>query len=160
MTNKDTTYGASLTPLGWREWVALPALGIDSIKAKVDTGARTSALHTFAVETRRERGVLHVRFGIHPDQHSNERELWCEAPVLDQRVVRDSGGHEETRYAIATLVRAGEFEWPIEVTLTDRDTMGFRMLLGRTAIRDRFVVVPGRSYLLGRRRSRKRNAPP
>jgi hypothetical protein len=101
-----------------------------------------------------------VRFGIHPDQHSNERELWCEAPVLDQRVVRDSGGHEETRYAIATLVRAGEFEWPIEVTLTDRDTMGFRMLLGRTAIRDRFVVVPGRSYLLGRRRSRKRNAPP
>lgn len=133
--------------LGWREWVALPELGIRQIKAKVDTGARTSTLHTFKVEPFQRAGVPWVRFWVHPLQRSHSEEICCEAPVLDRRVVRDSGGHEEERFVIESLAQLGDASLRIEVTLTDRDTMGFRMLLGRTAIRGRYVVDPGKSYL-------------
>lgn len=138
----------TVTPLlGWREWVALPDLGIDRVKAKVDTGARTSALHTFKVEPFQHDGVSRVRFWVHPLQRSDSLEVCCEADVLDRRTVRDSGGHEEERFVIRTRVRVSGECWPVEVTLTDRDSMGFRMLLGRTAIRARYLVDPGRSYL-------------
>ncbi|MEJ2360736.1 MAG: ATP-dependent zinc protease [Gammaproteobacteria bacterium] len=133
--------------LGWREWVAMPELGIELIKAKVDTGARTSSLHAFSVEEFSRQDQRYVRFGIHPFQKRIDVEIYCEAIVRDQRQVTDSGGHSELRYVIESTVRLGEMSWPIEITLTNRDSMGFRMLLGRTAIRGLYLVDPGASYL-------------
>lgn len=136
--------------IGWREWVTLPTLGIEWIKVKVDTGARTSALHAFEVEELYEGGAKHVRFAMHPLQKRTDIVHTCIAPVIDERVVSDSGGHRERRYVIEAPVRLGEHEWPIEITLTNRDTMLFRMLLGRTALIDRFHVQPGASFIFGK----------
>jgi hypothetical protein len=135
--------------LGWREWVQLPDLGLDSIKAKIDTGARTSALHAFEVTPYEEDGRRRVEFKMHPNQGDTDTVVVCRADVIDERLVRDSGGHQEKRWVIETPVCIGSHRWPIELTLTARDDMLFRMLLGRTAMRNRAVVDPARSFITG-----------
>lgn len=140
--------------IGWREWLALPELNIPAIKAKVDTGARTSALHTSFIETFSEDGIVKVRFGIHPLQKKENVELLCEAVVVDERTVTDSGGHQELRLVIQTQLELMNEQWPIEITLTTRKDMRFRMLLGRTALADRFLVDVASSYLAGKKSRR------
>ena len=142
--------------LGWREWLALPEFGIDYIKAKIDTGARTSALHAFYLEPFERDGKAWIRFGIHPRQGTSDEVVHCEAPVVDRRTVTDSGGHREERFVIQTLVGLGDQQVNVEITLTDRENMRFRMLLGRTAMRPHYLVDPGRSYLVRPRPARKR----
>ena len=138
-----------LVTLGWREWLSLPDLGIMHIKAKVDTGARTSALHAFYVDPYRYKGAEWVRFGIHPIQQNNEFSQECKAIVLDRKLVSDSGGHKEERYFIETTFVVGEKHWRAQLTLTNRDSMRFRMLLGRTALQGRFLVNSAVSYQAG-----------
>ena len=139
--------------LGWREWVELGDLGLPPIKAKIDTGARTSALHAFDVRAIQSNGVQRVEFKIHP-QCRTDFVVTCVADVVDQRVVADSGGHKENRWVIACPITMGGQTWRIDITLTNRDDMRFRMLLGRTAMKDRIQVDPSRSYVLGRRRKK------
>lgn len=143
--------------IGWREWVALPALGLGHIKVKVDTGARTSSLHAYFVEPFKKARRTWVRFGVHPYQRDRRTAVICEAAVIDQRWVTDSGGHREKRYVIATDLQLGVHHFPVELTLTNRDTMLFRMLLGRIALRKRFIIDPARSYVLGRHMKRARS---
>ena len=133
--------------IGWREWVQLPDLGVFVVKAKVDTGAATSSLHAFQLERFEKDGLAYVRFEIHPRQRSKRPSIECEAVVVRETAVRNPGGRTELRPVIAsTLVIAGQ---PIEalINLTGRDEMGYRMLLGRRTLRNRFVVDPGKSYL-------------
>jgi hypothetical protein len=137
--------------VGWREWLVLPELNVPSIKAKIDTGARTSALHAFEVELFQREGVRMVRFKIHPEQRSLHPTIPAEAELVDERAVRSSSGRSEMRPVIRTTARLFEVDFPLEVTLTSRDAMGFRMLVGRQALRKRFVVDPARSYVGGRR---------
>lgn len=133
--------------IGWREWVALPALGVPAIKAKIDTGARSSALHAFDVEQFEQDGRAMVRFQAHPIQRNDDYIVTAEAALLEERLVRNSGGQAEMRPVIETLVQVGQAVWAIELTLTNRDEMGFRLLLGRQAVRRRYLIDPGRSFL-------------
>lgn len=137
--------------IGWREWASLPDLGIPALKMKIDTGARTSALHAFRLETFNEGGTRKVRFAIHPLQRRKDIEITSVANVVDERVVSDSGGHRERRIVIKTPLRIGNVTWDVEFTLTDRDTMRFRALLGRTAMESQFIVDPEKSYLTGKK---------
>jgi hypothetical protein len=141
--------------IGWREQLALPDLGISEVKAKIDTGARSSALHAFDVETFNSNGKRMVRFKVHPYQRDAHRTVTAEAELLDQRQVRNSGGQTQVRPVIETTVDLNGDRWSIELTLTNRDVMGFRMLLGRQAVRRRFLVDAGRSFLHSATESRK-----
>jgi hypothetical protein len=144
---------ASTPPIiGWREWVILPDLGVDSIKAKVDTGARTSSIHAVKVERFQENGIERVRFQIHPVQRSTKRTVTAKADVHDVRDITPSTGRPQERIVILTPVTILGKTWDIELTLARRDNMGFRMLLGRQAIRKRMLVDPGVSYKNGKLR--------
>jgi hypothetical protein len=132
--------------LGWREWAALPQLKIEKIKVKVDTGARTSALHAFNIRPLKRGGKDFVQFEVHPIQRNEKLLRKCVCPIRDYRWVTDSGGKREKRFVIETPISIGGEEWPIEVTLTGRDQMRFRMLLGRHAVKNRFYVDPALSF--------------
>ncbi len=155
-TSGEIPSASPLPALGWREWVALPDLGIDSIKAKVDTGARTSSLHAYGIEPFERDGEHWVRFRVHPIQHDGYTTVKVETPLLEQRWVKSSSGHKSFRCVILTNVTLMGQTWPIELTLVRRDDMGFRMLLGREAVRGRFLVDPGLSFAAGRRKRRKK----
>lgn len=142
--------------VGWREWARLPDLGVERIKAKIDTGARTSALHAFRITPFSKYGAAYVRFVLHPLQRRKKPEVSCVALVIDYRKVTDSGGRAEERYVIRTTLKIGKSCWPVELTLTNRDQMGFRMLIGRQALRRRYVVDPSRSFVAGRLKKKKR----
>lgn len=146
------------TVMGWREWVSLPDINLPAIKAKIDTGARTSALHAFKVERIRQNRSDIVRFLLHPIQRNTDLVTKCEAPLLDERAVCNSGGQWEKRYVIESHLLLGEKCLPIEITLTDRDNMRFRMLIGRQALQQykNLLIDPSKSYLVGPRELKQR----
>ncbi len=146
---REATNEAKST-IGWREWVGLPDLDTPWVKAKIDTGARSSALHAFDLEQIERDGEPWIRFEIHPWQRSSDDAVSVEAAVVDHRTVRSSNGTEEVRPVIATTVRLGDRCLPIEVTLTRRDQMGFRLLIGRQALQGAALIDPERSFLCGR----------
>ncbi|MDP2469972.1 MAG: ATP-dependent zinc protease [Candidatus Palauibacterales bacterium] len=142
--------------IGWREWVGLPDFGIEAIKAKVDTGARSSSLHAFDLRVFERDGEDWVRFEVHPVQRKRDRTVTVEARVLEFRSVRSSSGKATTRPVIVTSITLLGSSWPVELTLASRDEMGFRMLLGREAFRRRFLVDAGRSYCGGKPQRKKK----
>jgi hypothetical protein len=153
--------GASqqLSVAGWREWIALPELDVRWVKAKLDTGARSSAIHAYDIEEVEREGASWARFQIHPWQRSDLDAVDVELPVIDRRTVKSSTGHEEERLVVRTTVRVLDRDLTAEMTLTNRDEMGFRMLVGREALRGAILVDPGRSYVGPRpsRATRRRN---
>lgn len=142
--------------IGWKEKIALPALGIKSIKVKVDTGAKTSALHAENIEEFKKGAVTYVRFRICTTKLSKKPKLKVEARLVEYRMVRSSSGHESLRPVIRTEIQIGKEKWKIEVTLVNRDIMGVRMLLGRAAIQNRFWVDPTQAYITTPLKKKKR----
>ncbi|MDG1364460.1 MAG: RimK/LysX family protein [Akkermansiaceae bacterium] len=135
--------------IGWREWVSFPQLGIPAIKTKVDTGARTSCLHTSQFEIVQKDGIDWVNFIIHPLTSEDTPEIHCSAPVLDYREVSDSGGHRQNRPFIRAKMQIGQHLHEVDLSLTNREGMKFRMLLGRTALSGAFLVDVSQNYLIG-----------
>lgn len=133
--------------IGWREWVELPDLDGARMKAKIDTGARTSAVHAWKIQPFERDGEQWVRFELHPNQKDNNFRIPCEAVIADERLVRSSNGQVSKRYVIRTRLKLGSRTWPIDLTLSRRDEMGFRMLLGRTALRGRTLIDAAASFL-------------
>lgn len=149
MVIKNLKVPKSLPQIGWREWITLPDFEEVRVKAKIDTGAKTSAIHARNIREEEVGDRLFVTFDLQPRQRAKVPSLTCRAAVTDHRVIRNSGGQEETRYVIRTPAAVGLYEFDIELTLTRRDNMGFRMLLGRDAVKNLFLVNPARSFLHG-----------
>lgn len=149
--------GQDLITIGWREWVALPDLDLPAVKAKIDTGARTSAIHAFDIRLldSDNDAVPMVEFKVQPLQRNDTLVRSCRAPLVDRRRVTDSGGHAEERFVVSTRLVLGEASHTMEMTLTERPNMLFRMLLGRTALRGSFLVDPGVSFTCGRPPARR-----
>jgi len=156
---KDTGPKPRLPVVGWREWVALPQLGIAFIKPKIDTGARSSSLHASEVEEFERDGKTFVRFKVHPIQRNKKFGVKAEAEVLEYRNVKSSSGQKSRRPVILTEIQILGRTWPIELTLANRDEMGFRMLLGREAVRGRFLVDAGKSYYGGKPLAKRKKKP-
>ncbi len=135
--------------IGWREWCALPKLGLPAVKVKIDTGADTSALHAFDIETFHRKDKKYVRFSIHPLQGHLDLVRRCTALIVDERKIMSSNGHSERRYVIATPIKIGNLLFDIEITLSNRDPLKFRMLLGRQALKKFALVDPAHSYSQG-----------
>ena len=144
-----TAQGKNKIVVGSEEWCGLPGLGIPAIKARVDSGARTSSLHAFNIRGFKREGVSWVSYELHPIQHNRRVIVRCESPVVDRRVVKSSSGVGEKRYVIRTLLELSGQSWEIEITLANRDSMGYRMLLGRSAMVDRILVDPSAKALCG-----------
>ena len=144
MTNENTKI-----IVGSEEWCSFPALGVPAIKARVDSGAKTSSMHAFNIHKFRRDGESWVSFEVHPLQNDRRTVIRCERPVIDKRVVKSSSGVSETRYVISAAIKAGGDVWDIELTLANRDSMGYRMLLGREAMHGRIIVDPSLSFCLG-----------
>lgn len=141
--------------IGWREWVGLPLLGIDALKAKIDTGAKTSTLHAFDIELLKQKDQTLVRFKVHPLQDDLKYEVTCLAPLVDRREITDSGGHKEERIVIRTTLVIAGIKRKIDVTLTNRQKMKYRMLIGRSALKS-FYIDPSQSFLCGRTLKQRR----
>lgn len=146
-----------LVVIGWREWVGLPELKVRHVKAKIDTGARSSSLHAFDMETYFENDVERVRFSIHPVQRRDDLHIEADVPILERRHVRSSNGNVSERIVIRTALEILRRRVMVDLTLANRDSMGFRMLVGREAIRNRFLVDSAASFLAGRRRRKRPN---
>jgi len=140
--------------IGWREWIALPDFGIDAIKAKVDSGARTSAIHATKIRYHNKDGEIWVSFDI-TAQMNPRKSVRVRAPLIEKRKVRSSMGHASVRPVILTTLQIGDEKWPTEVTLVNRDPMGFRMLIGRRALSGRFIIHPARSFIQSQPREEK-----
>ena len=136
--------------IGWCEWCSLDGLNIPAIKAKVDTGAKTSALHAFNIKPYVKNGKDFVKFSVHPLQGNDRLTVDCRAPIVDERYVMSSNGHNERRFVISTLLTLGGDSWEIELTLSNRDPMRFRMLLGREAMGSHTMIVPQKALNQGK----------
>ena len=134
--------------IGWQEWVELSELGVPAIKAKIDTGAKTSSLHAFNIQKERRNQGDYVSFMIHPLQGSNALEIPCCVPIVDVRGVMSSNGSIEKRFVICTPIVLGNQKWDIELTLSNRDPLRFRMLLGREAMRGQVIIDPSKSLVV------------
>jgi hypothetical protein len=140
--------------VGWREWISVPGLNIKGIKAKIDTGARTSALHAINLKPFEKDGQLKIKFGVYPLQRRNDIVVNCQADITDHRRVTSSDGQSEMRYIVHASIQLGNLSWPVELSLTNRKSMRFRMLLGRTAVKNIVLVDPAKSYIMGRNLSK------
>lgn len=136
--------------IGWQEWCALSKFHLPAIKAKIDTGAKTSVLHASDLHPFHRHGRLYVHFIVHPLQRSQKFETLCTAEVIDERTVMNSGGHKERRYIVLSTLTLGEISWDIEIGLTNRDPMAFRMLLGRDALKNHSIIDPGKILIQGK----------
>lgn len=145
----------ALPIIGWREWISLPTLGINRIKAKIDTGARTSSLHAVNLKYSREHGKEYVYFTVHPIQGNSHFAKHIKAPLVDERYVKSTSGHKTMRPIVQSSIILGPYAWDLEITLFDRESMGHRFLLSRQAIKKRFLVNVGRSYVLSKEINRK-----
>lgn len=148
----------AMKAIGWREWVSLPGLNIRKIKAKIDTGARSSSIHAFDVETYHDNGIERVRFSIHPMQTRDDLFINADVPILERRCVKSSNGEVSERIVIRTTLMILKQQMEVDLTLANRDAMGFRMLVGREAIRTRFLVDSGASFLAGRLGRKKKRS--